>query len=143
MSRENVELARRFYDAVNRRDLDALLALVDDEVELISILVSVDGGYHGLDGFRRWWADVFDTIPDYTIAVGDVRDLGDTTIAPIRLQGHGSGSGAPIDQPLWQTIEWSHEKALHVESFRTEEDALRATERTQGRSTSAPRPEGR
>jgi len=31
MSQENVELASRAYEAFNRRDLDALLALVDPE----------------------------------------------------------------------------------------------------------------
>ena len=36
MSQENVELAYRAYDAVNRRDLDGLLALMDDGVEAVS-----------------------------------------------------------------------------------------------------------
>jgi ketosteroid isomerase-like protein len=40
MSQENVELANRCYDAINRRDLDALLALMDDDVEAVSCLVS-------------------------------------------------------------------------------------------------------
>ena len=47
MSQENVDLAYRFYDAVNRRDLDAWLAVTHQDAELISILVSVEGGYHG------------------------------------------------------------------------------------------------
>ena len=50
MSLENVELAHRFYDCVNRRDLDAWLAVTDEHAELMSILVSVDGGYHGHAG---------------------------------------------------------------------------------------------
>jgi hypothetical protein len=33
MSQENVELHYRVIDAVNRRDLDAVLALADDDVE--------------------------------------------------------------------------------------------------------------
>jgi ketosteroid isomerase-like protein len=32
MSEENVDLARRAYEAFNRRDLEAFLALLDDEV---------------------------------------------------------------------------------------------------------------
>ena len=59
MSRENVELAHRFYDAVNQRDLDAWLAVTNEDAELVSILVSVEGGYHGHAGFRRWWEHVF------------------------------------------------------------------------------------
>ena len=36
MSQENVELALRAFDAFNRRDLDAALALVDEDVEVFS-----------------------------------------------------------------------------------------------------------
>lgn len=126
MSQENVELARRFYDAVNQRDLDAWLAITDEQAELSSILVPVEGGYRGHDGFRRWWENVFDTFPDYTIQVGEVQDHGTVTIAAIRLRGHGSASQAPIDQPLSQLIQWHNGKAVRVESFRTEAEALEA-----------------
>ena len=53
MSQENVELARRSIDAINRRDLDAYLALVDDDVEAVSRLAPIEGGHHGHDGIRR------------------------------------------------------------------------------------------
>jgi ketosteroid isomerase-like protein len=33
MSQENVELVHRVFDAFNRRDLDAMLALIDDDME--------------------------------------------------------------------------------------------------------------
>ena len=36
MSRENVEVLHRAFDAFRRRDLDAFLALCDPEVEFIS-----------------------------------------------------------------------------------------------------------
>jgi hypothetical protein len=64
--------------------------------------------------------------PDYTIEVGEVRDLGAMTLAAIRLHGHGSGSDAPIDQPLSQLIDWRRGKAVRVESFRSEAEALEA-----------------
>jgi ketosteroid isomerase-like protein len=47
MSQENVDRAHAFYDAVNRRDLDAMVAQTGEEVELVSILVAMEGGYHG------------------------------------------------------------------------------------------------
>lgn len=126
MSQENVELAYSFYDAVNRRDLEAWLTFPDDDAELRSILASVEGGYHGKEGFRRWWENVFDNFPDYRIEVEAVRDLGDLTMAAIRLRGHGSVSEVPIDQPLSQLIRWRGSKAVRVESFRTEAEAVEA-----------------
>ena len=55
MSKENVDLAHRSIDAMNRRDLDAYLALMDEDVEAVSRIVAVEGGMHGHDGIRRWW----------------------------------------------------------------------------------------
>src|SRR5438874_181751 len=126
MSRENVELTYRLYEAVTRRDLDALLAVMDEDVELVSVLVSVEGGYRGQDGIRRWWQHIYDAFSDYPVEVENVRDLGDRTLAALHLHGHGLDSGAPIDQSLWQVVEWRHAKALRLESFRTEAEALEA-----------------
>ena len=52
MSLENVELTYRAFDAFNRRDFDALLALMDDDVESVSRLVPMEGRYHGHEGMR-------------------------------------------------------------------------------------------
>jgi hypothetical protein len=55
MSQENVELVHRLIEAVNRRDLDAALALMDDDVEVASRIVAIEGGLRGHDGVRLWW----------------------------------------------------------------------------------------
>ena len=64
MSQENVELAQQAFDAFNRRDLGAFLALMDADVEALSRLVAMEGGYHGHDGIRLWWQNLFDALPD-------------------------------------------------------------------------------
>jgi ketosteroid isomerase-like protein len=81
MSQENVELAYQMADAFNRRDLDAVLALMDADVEFGSQLIAMKGGSHGHDGIRRYWIDLFDTLPDFTIEILEIRDLGDSTLA--------------------------------------------------------------
>jgi ketosteroid isomerase-like protein len=55
MTQANVELSHQAYDAVNRRDLGALLELMDADVEAVPILAGMEGNYHGHDGIRRWW----------------------------------------------------------------------------------------
>src|SRR5919106_227807 len=98
MSQENVELHRRGNDAFNRRDLDAFLALADTDIESSAVLSAVEGGtpYHGHDGARRFWRDIFDAFPDLRVEVEEIRDLGDTTFASARLVGHGAGSEAAV-----------------------------------------------
>src|SRR6266542_1363072 len=97
MSRENAELARRSIDAINRRDLAAYLALVDGDIEAVSRLVPIEGGYHGHDGIRRWWETLFDTWPDFTARLVELRDVGDLTLGTLHLRGRGAGSDIPSD----------------------------------------------
>ena len=126
MSRENVDRALRSYDAFNRRDLDAFLALMDDEVELESRLVAMEGGYHGHEGARRWWKDFLDVLPDYTLEVEEVRDLGDSTVALLRGRGYGAGSAAPVVETVWMSARWRDGKCVWWRNFFTEAEALEA-----------------
>jgi ketosteroid isomerase-like protein len=126
MSEENVELARRSVDAFNRRDLDALLALMHDEVEGAPPLASIEGHYHGHAGIRRWWESLFTGLPDFTIEVVEVRDLGDLTVAVLRNRAQGAVSQAPVEQRLWLVGEWRDGKVIWWQSFRSEAEALEA-----------------
>jgi ketosteroid isomerase-like protein len=126
MSEKNVELGYRVYAAFNRRDLDALLALMDDRVEAFPQLVVMEGGYRGHAGIRRWWEDLLDVFPDFAIEVVEVRDLGELALAVLRVRGHGEGSDTPFEDTLWQLAEWRNEKVVRWEVFRSEVDALEA-----------------
>ena len=79
MSQENVELVYRVLDAFNRRDLDAVLALMHGDVEFGSRLAAMEGGYNGHEGIRRWWQTILDASPDRTVAIVEVRDLGEVS----------------------------------------------------------------
>lgn len=126
MSRENLELAHRAFDAFNRRDWDACLALVHDEVEIESRLVAMEGRYHGHEGLRRWWNDFLGAFPDYTVEVEEIRDLGDVTLAHIRGWGHSAGSDTPIVDPFWQPARWRDGKCIWWRNCSTEAEALQA-----------------
>ena len=127
MSQENVELAHRAYDAVNRRDLDGFRALMDDDVEAVSFLVAMEGDYHGHAGIRRWWQNLFDVFPDFNVEVVEVRDLGgDSMLATLRWRGHGAGSGTPIDLLLWIGVGMRDGKCVWWQAFDDESEALEA-----------------
>jgi ketosteroid isomerase-like protein len=126
MSQENVELGHRVVDAFNRRDLDALLALMDDDVEGVPPLASIEGHYHGHAGIRRWWNSLFSGLSDFTVEVVEVHDLGDLTVAVLRNRAHGAVSNAPVEERLWLVGEWRDGKIMWWQSFRTEPEALEA-----------------
>ena len=126
MSQENVELHIKALDAVNRRDLDALLALMDPDVEAVSALVAIEGGYHGHIGMQRWWENLLAAFPDFTIEVDEVRDFGDVTVASLRNRGHGADTDTPFEQPVWQANRWQHGTCIWWRTVRTEAEALEA-----------------
>jgi ketosteroid isomerase-like protein len=131
MSQENVELAFRMYDAFNRRDIDAFLALCDPGGEFISRIVELEGGgsYRGHDGVRSWWENLLGVFPDFSSEIEEVRDLGAVTVARVRVRGHGSHgteSDAPMEQAQWHVTEWGHKKATWVRICLSEAEALEA-----------------
>ncbi len=71
------ELGRRFIDAANRRDVDALVAVCHPELELLpTMIVSQRAVYRGHDGLRRWVADVVEAEVAYEARVRRVREFG-------------------------------------------------------------------
>jgi ketosteroid isomerase-like protein len=126
MSQENVEPAHQAYRAFNKRDFGSLLALVDAEAVAVPRLAAVEGGYHGHEGIRRWWQQLFDAWPDYQLEVIEVRDLGETTLAQIEVGGRAADSGIPVRQTAWHIWRWRRNKALWFGFFPTEAEALEA-----------------
>jgi ketosteroid isomerase-like protein len=126
MSHENVELVRRAYDAFNRRDWDAFVALIDDDVEIVTRIAAIEGPRRGHDGMRGWWETMLAAFPDFDVEVVEVRDLGDVTLAPLRALGHGAGSNVPFEDLLWHTGRWRRGKCVWWAAFPTEAEALEA-----------------
>src|SRR5262245_19847759 len=126
MSEENVEKAYRALDAMNRRDLDALLEVMDENVESVSRIVAIEGGLHGHDGVRRWWESWFEAFPDYKIEVQEIRDLGDVLLTTVRAVGHGVGSELPFQDQIFHVSRWRDGKVVRWQVLYTEAEALEA-----------------
>jgi ketosteroid isomerase-like protein len=128
MSQENVDLVRRAVDAFNRRDLDAFVALTDDDVEVIPRSAPLEGGdhYHGHDGVRRWLKDLFGVFTDFTTEVVEAHDLEDLTLALLRQRARGAGSHAPTEQSIWNVARWRRGKCIWWRAFDTRAEALEA-----------------
>jgi ketosteroid isomerase-like protein len=126
MSEANVELAQQAFDALNRRDLPAYLAVMHADVEAVPRVAAIEGGYRGHDGIRRWWEHLVGFLPDIVLDIVTVRDLGDLTVISARMCGHAAGSGAPLDEPLWTATEWRDRKCIWWGTYDTEAQALQA-----------------
>ena len=109
MSQENVELTRRAFDALDRRDLDEFVAFHDPSCEIKPLLAAVAGDYHGCAGVREWLDDLFGAFPDFTIPPRRCsRGWRPDTWPRTRISAHGAhgmDSAVPmIDQLSWSAV---------------------------------------
>jgi ketosteroid isomerase-like protein len=127
MSEANVDAYQRVIAALERRDLDAILALFHAEAEFAPRTAAMEGGpYRGHDGIRSWWESMFSAYSDYVSDTEEVRVLGAVTVARACLRGHGKGSGVPLEQTQWHVAEWRDGLILRCRSFASEAEALEA-----------------
>jgi len=129
MSEENVEALTRGYAAVNRGDVDGLLAAVHPDVEFTSLIAEAEGEtFRGPDGVRRWWKEVVLPLGGLHGEPKEIRDLGDIVVA--RVLGTYHPMGVEVRQTVWNVVRFRDGKAIGWQFFRTEEEALEAVGRS-------------
>jgi ketosteroid isomerase-like protein len=130
MSEENVEVFKRGLEAYNRRDLDAMLEMVDPEVEFHAVLQVALGGeavvYRGYDGARDMVRDLDDTLAPLHIEISEIRDLDDVLVATGSLRGRGTESGVDIESPYGLVVEFRNGKAIRIRDYLDPKQALEA-----------------
>ena len=128
MSQKNVEieeLARRTFDAINRGDLDGLLAVTDPEAEFTSMIAEAEGEtFRGHDGVRRWWQSVRGAFTEVHWDYDMVQARSDRGVAMLRIEG--TLSGVEVVQTMWQAIVLRDGKGVWWGFYRTEAEALEA-----------------
>jgi ketosteroid isomerase-like protein len=81
MSRENAEIAKRWIEACNARDADALAEATHPEGEILLPRNLLEGGsYLGPDGARRALADALETWEEAHVRLKAVREAGDQVV---------------------------------------------------------------
>ena len=98
MSQENVELARRFLDAWNRRDLETIGALSDPAVEFVNSPTAVESGTRqGRDECTAALRAQWEMLLDGRQEIDRVYDRGDEVIVLGRVSRRMPESEARID----------------------------------------------
>jgi len=132
MSRENVEVVRRVYDAIARGDTATVLAAYDLEVEWeftrspFGPMFKQDV-YRGHDGMRAFtreryeeaWTEIEDNL-DEVIAAGN------QIITVLTSRGRGRASGVEVDRTHAGVWTFQGGKIVRVEWVGTRDEALEA-----------------
>ena len=91
---------RAAIEAMNRRDIDAVLVDLHPEVRFEHRLAALRGSSVGIAGVRRWFADLVENFDAWHIHLEDVRDLGDRVLALGTIRATGAESGVETELPL-------------------------------------------
>jgi ketosteroid isomerase-like protein len=128
MSQENVEIARSVHDAFNRRDIVALLGLLDPEVEWIPMLATLEGNvYRGHAGVRRWLQDLDVDWEYFETSPGEFRDMGDRVLVLGSWHARGRASGVQLeDQPGSWLIHFKGGKVMRQQTYTDRAEAFEA-----------------
>jgi ketosteroid isomerase-like protein len=133
MSRENVELTLRVFEAFNRRDFDGLLAMLDDSITWRSLFSVEAQLLQGKEPLRAHWASQVEAVDVYLelqelISVGDSR-----VVAVAKWSGHGQASGVSVDASAAQVFTIQRAKVVCVETYASKSEALEAAGRASGK----------
>jgi ketosteroid isomerase-like protein len=126
MSGRGVELNRRWFEAFNARDLEALIALCDPGVEFHSVFAAVGGAtYHGHDGMRSWHRDLQEAWgTDIRLEPEAYFDLDQRVLAFYVYHGRGQQSGAEVAMPGASVARLRDGLIVYVAAYTRREDAL-------------------
>jgi len=128
MSRENVELIRRAYDAYSRGDREAFVELMDPDVEFESLILEAEGGaYRGHDGVREYFDKVHEVFESWRSEITEIEEIGsDSFVIESRAVASGKAGQVPVEQTFWQAAKRTHEKIVWWKFCRTRAEALEA-----------------
>ena len=130
MSGENVDSFKRAAEAFSRRDLDAMLAELDPDVEwhpgLAAFLAGEATVYRGHEGVRGLVRDLDEHFAAFDNVYSEIRDLGDVVLALGHSHARGKASGTEIVSSMAFVVDFKGGKAVRVRTYLDPDKALTA-----------------
>jgi ketosteroid isomerase-like protein len=127
MSQENVALARRYVGGLDRRDIEAMLAVCDPEVEFRSFFSDVLGGaFHGHNGIRDYFREFTDTFEQSEIEITQVQDSGDLVTGRLRAHAQARASHIGVEWQVQFAARIRDGSLWRIAACRSEAEALEA-----------------
>jgi ketosteroid isomerase-like protein len=130
MSKENVEVIRRLFDAFNRQDANAAADLWTTDGEWSPAYIgggllegTVFRGQNGLAEFVKLQSETWESVVAQPV---EIRDLGERVLVEVRLSVVGRASGIPVDRVTWNVFELRNGKAATGRVYISKEEALTA-----------------
>jgi ketosteroid isomerase-like protein len=128
MAHDNAEIARRNFEAICARDIDALIRLYHPDAEfrpLTGTLIE-SGGYQGHEGIRAYFEEADEIWEQMVPYADDLQARGDLVVAIGGCRVRGRESGAETDTPMAWVIRLRDGRIVSTRAFSEPDDALSA-----------------
>jgi ketosteroid isomerase-like protein len=123
---DNLEIARRAFDELSRRDYEG--GVWDPDVEVVNAAGWViETEYRGHAGLHRWWEDLAEAFGDFRLELDDAVEVDrERVLTTQRFVGHFRTTGIPFDG-AWAAILWIRNgRVVRAEGHMSRRRALRA-----------------
>ena len=116
MSKESLRIVSELYEALARRDLPAILRLIDSKIVVSQTeLLPWGGEYLGFEGMQQFFTELYRNI-DSQLAVEEFVDGGDKIIVIGSTRGHVRATGAMFNIRVVHLWTVTGSKAVRFES---------------------------
>jgi ketosteroid isomerase-like protein len=131
------ETVRAGLAALNRRDVDGMLATLHPDCEMFPLRAVLDGTvYRGHAGLRKWLGDMLEDWDDFRIESIETRDLGEGRLLVLaRFHARGRASGVVVDQPAAWVCRLTEGMVAELRFFEDAEAARAAAAPEAGQAT--------
>ncbi|HEX2137950.1 MAG TPA: nuclear transport factor 2 family protein [Microvirga sp.] len=104
MSEENVEIVRRLFEAVARRDTETALRLYHPEVEFdgrrhrwAELISAQHETFRGHEGLRAWAKEYYSAWENLDDSLEELVEAGEHVISIVTTRGRGKASGVEVE----------------------------------------------
>ena len=128
MSRENVEIVRRIYDAFLSADFEAAFTALDPEIcwDLTHHDWPGEDTYTGHDGVLAVLSEWMGSFDDYQIEIEDIVDAGERVVVIQRERAVHRHSATPIDRRTASVYTIENGRAVRIDHYLEPREALEA-----------------
>jgi ketosteroid isomerase-like protein len=130
VSRDNLEIVQRGFDAFNEKGVEGIIPLLDPDFEATTPpnLASEPDTYRGPDGIRRWFDSFDEVMEEIRWEPHGFREAGDRVVVEFTLRAKGKTTGLDFGQDAVMLWELRDGKAIRLDLFEDLDEALAAAD---------------
>jgi ketosteroid isomerase-like protein len=128
MSQENVESARRGFEAFAQGGPEAVIDLCDPQIELWlpSGLIQSGGTYRGREAVLAWMKEFAEAWDEIEYKAEAFTDAGEAVVVTVLYDGRGKGSGVRTQGRFWYVFKYRDGRLKRWELYPERTQALEA-----------------